>query len=80
MAYQKILAAGGNIIVLSPDGFGPRWHPTGEQAQETCAEGRLLFLSPYAPHAARLPLGETRARCLELNDFAKAMAARVVEE
>ncbi len=79
MAYQKILAAGGNLIVLSPDGFAPRWHPVGEQAQQACAEGRLLFVSPYAPHAAKLPLGETRARCLALNDFAQTMASRTVD-
>ncbi len=79
MAYQKILAAGGNIIVLSPDGFGERWHPAGEQAQELCAQGRLLFISPYKPHAAHLPVGETRARCVALNDFAKALAIRRLE-
>ncbi len=79
MAYQKILAAGGNLIVLSPDGFGPRWHPVGEQAQLACAEGRLLFLSPYEPHTAKLPLGETRARCLVLNDLAQKMATRSTE-
>ncbi len=76
MAYQKILANGGNIIVLSPDGFGARWHPAGEQAQKLCAEGRLLFVSPYEPHAAKLPMGETRRRCLALNEFARAMSAR----
>ncbi len=74
MAYQKILAAGGNIVVLSPDGFGARWHPVGQQAQQLCAAGRLLFLSPYEPHDAKLPIGETRARCVALNALAQAMA------
>lgn len=50
MVYQKILARGGHIIVLCPDGFGERWHPTGEQAQALCAEGpcfisRLILLT-----------------------------------
>ncbi len=78
MAYQKILANGGNIIVLCPDGFGECWHPTGEQAQALCAEGRLLYLSPYPAHAAKLPTGETRARCVALNALARQMEAATV--
>ncbi len=76
MAYRHILEQGGNVIVLAPDGFGERWHPAGDDAQRFCAEGRLVYLSPYPPHSAKLPVGETRARCLALNDLAQAMAAR----
>ncbi len=76
MAYRRILENGGNVIVLSPDGFGERWHPTGEDAQRFCAEGRLLYVSPYPYHTAKLPVGETRRRCLALNELAHAMATR----
>ncbi len=80
MAYQKILDNGGNVVVLCPDGFGERWHPTGEEAQALCAEGRLLFLSPYPAHTAQLPPGETRTRCLALNALARQMEAAVAGE
>ncbi len=74
-AERKILARDGAVIKLMPDGFPERWHPAGEEAQRTCAKGKTLYLSPYPPHTAQLPLGETRARCLALNDLAKAMEA-----
>ncbi len=75
-AYQKILERGGNIILLSPEGFPERWHPTG-QAQHHCAEGRLLYLSPYAPFAQQLPIGTLRQRCLALNALAIEIANRI---
>lgn len=73
-AYQLILEKEGNLIVLSPDGFPHLWHPEGEEAQTLCAKGRLLYASPYPPHSAKLPIGETRARCLSLNEAAARTA------
>ena len=45
--------AGGRWIVLSPEGFGERWHP-GRQYEKFCAEGRMLFISLW-PAMAREP-------------------------
>lgn len=49
---NAIFRAGGSLVVLSPEGFSDRWHPT--RAKEAlCAEGRMLFLSLSPPQAAR---------------------------
>ncbi len=72
-AAQRILARGGNLIHLQPRGFPERWHPAGEAAHRHCAEGRVLYLSPYPAQGAKLPDGETRARCLALNALALKM-------
>ncbi len=72
-AYQKILQKGGFIIRLDPHGFPERWHPAGDAAQQAVAEGKVLNLSPYPPHTAKLPEGTLRRRCLELNDLALKM-------
>lgn len=63
--------AGGRWIVLSPDGFGPRWHP-GREFERFCAEGRMLFLSLYEARAARLTAGELYDRCHEMGDWVAA--------
>ncbi len=73
-AYKHILARGGNILLLSPEGFPERWHPAGTEAQQACSTGHLLFLSPYAASTNQHPVGETRRRCLELNAFSQAIA------
>ncbi len=72
-AALKILERGGFLIRLEPNGFPERWHPSGDEAQKMCAEGRVLYLSPYPPQTQRLPEGETRRRCLALNDLAQKM-------
>ncbi len=74
-AAQKILARGGHLIHLDPCGFPERWHPSGDFAQKMCADGRILYLSPYPPQTQHLPVGETRRRCLELNALALRMQA-----
>ena len=43
---NAIAASGGRWVVLSPEGFSPRWHPPREK-ERFCAEGRMLFLSLY---------------------------------
>jgi len=63
--------AGGCWIVLSPEGFGPRWHPSRKHEQ-FCAEGRMLFISLY-PATAREPTNaELYERCHEMGDLVAA--------
>ncbi len=63
--------AGGGLIVLSPEGFAPRWHPTSKQ-EALCAKGRMLFLSLYEPTAAKLDNATLYRRCHEMGDLAVA--------
>ena len=63
--------AGGRWIVLSPAGFGPRWHP-GREFERFCAEGRMLFLSLYEARASRLANSELHDRCHEMGDWVAA--------
>lgn len=68
---NAIAKAGGKLIVLSPEGFGPRWHPT-RQKERLCAQGRMLFLSLYEPMARQPTRRELYDRCHEMIDLAKA--------
>ena len=66
---NAIAAAGGKWVVLSPEGFHERWHPS-RQYEKYCAEGRMLFLSLY-PVMDRLPTKqELYQRCHEMGDIA----------
>lgn len=66
---NAIVHAGGRLIVLSPEGFGARWHPRRNH-ERFCAEGRMLFLSLY-PEMARQPTREELyRRCHEMGDIA----------
>ena len=66
---NAIAAAGGKWVVLSPEGFHDRWHPS-RQYEKYCAEGRMLFLSLY-PVMDRLPTKqELYQRCHEMGDIA----------
>ena len=68
---NAIAAAGGKWVVLSPEGFYDRWHPTREK-EKFCAEGRMLFLSLY-PTMDRLPTKqELYQRCHEMGDIVTA--------
>ena len=68
---NAISAAGGKWVVLSPEGFYDRWHPTREK-EKFCAEGRMLFLSLY-PTMDRLPTKqELYQRCHEMGDIVSA--------
>ena len=68
---NAIVGASGSLIVLSPEGFAPRWHPTSKQ-EALCAKGRMLFLSLYEPQAARLDNATLYRRCHEMGDLAVA--------
>lgn len=74
-ARRLILAREGSLIVLSPRAYERRWHPSGEEAQRHCAEGRLLTLFPFDAPIYSEDVGETRRRCLRLNALAKAAEA-----
>ena len=74
-ARRLILAREGSLIALSPKGYMPRWHPSGEEAQSHCAAGRLLTLFPFEGPIYSEEIGETRRRCLLLNALAKAAEA-----
>ena len=68
---NAIAASGGRWIVLSPEGFSARWHPSREK-ERFCAEGRMLFLSLYEA-MDRLPTKqELYRRCHEMGDIAVA--------
>ena len=57
--------AGGRWIVLSPEGFGERWHP-GRQYEKFCAEGRMLFISLWPAMAREPTRAELYERCHEM--------------
>lgn len=68
---NAILKAGGSTVVLSPEGFGPRWHPARNK-EAFCAAGRMLFLSLYEPQAAKPDNAILYKRCHEMGDLAVA--------
>jgi hypothetical protein len=65
---NAVYKAGGALIVLTPEGFPDRWHPT--RAKETlCAQGRMLFLSLWPPQGGRLDNATMHVRCHEMGDL-----------
>lgn len=66
---NAIAKAGGRLIVLSPEGFSPRWHPTRDK-EKFCAQGRMLFLSLYAASTRQPTKKELYERCHEMVDLA----------
>ena len=60
--------AGGRWVVLSPEGFGERWHP-GRQYERFCAEGRMLFLSLWPAMAREPTKAELYDRCHQMGDI-----------
>ena len=64
---NEIFKAGGALIVLSPEGFGERWHPPRNK-EALCAKGRMLFLSLWAPQAAKPDNATLYRRCHEMGD------------
>ena len=65
---NAIYQAGGALIVLSPEGFAPRWHPPRNK-EALCAQGRMLFLSLWEPCAARPDNATLYRRCHEMGDI-----------
>jgi hypothetical protein len=67
---NEIFKAGGSLIILHPEGFHERWHPT--RSKETlCAQGRLLFLSLYPSSTQKLTAAELYQRCHTMGDIVK---------
>ncbi len=77
-AGNAIVRAGGSLIVLSMQGFAPRWHPS-EKQERLCADGRMLYLSPYPPQTAQLTRQEMHVRAHELVDWALAHSHEQLE-
>ena len=65
---NAIYQAGGSLIVLSPEGFAPRWHPPRNK-EALCAQGRMLFLSLWEPCAAKPDNATLYRRCHEMGDI-----------
>ncbi len=65
---NAIAKAGGKWVVLSPEGFGERWHPPREK-ERFCAEGRMLFLSLWPSTGRRPQRAELYQRCHEMGDI-----------
>lgn len=74
---NAIAMAGGRLIVLSPEGFSPRWHPSRDK-EPFCAKGRMLFLSLYAATTRQPTRQELYLRCHEMIDLAVAGLSGVV--
>ena len=65
---RAIAKAGGRWIVLSPEGFGERWHPSRKH-EPFCADGRMLYLSLYPAMAREPTKSELYRRCHEMGDL-----------
>lgn len=65
---NAIYRAGGSIVVLSPEGFGARWHPPRNK-EALCAKRRMLFLSLWEPSAAKPDNATLYRRCHEMGDI-----------
>ena len=68
---NTIAKTGGGLIVLSPEGFGERWHPVREK-ERFCAAGRMLFLSLFGAETREPTRAQLYARCHEMIDLAQA--------
>ena len=77
-AGNAILKAGGSLIVLSMEGFPERWHPS-EKQERWCAAGRMLYLSPFEPRAAKLTRQEMHMRAHALVDWALEHSQKQLE-
>ena len=73
---NAIYKAGGSLLVLSPEGFAPRWHPPRNK-EALCAKGRMLFLSLWEPCAAKPDNATLYQRCHEMGDIILLGAKRL---
>ena len=73
---NAIAQAGGGLVILRPEGFPPRWHPS-EKLAPLVAEGRVLLLSLYAPKARRLSNSELWTRCHEMGELVAGQLPRI---
>lgn len=68
---RAALDAGGAVILIKPDGFGPFFKPHGHYF-DLCLQGRLLILACRPPEEG--PVKLTRQQCLAMNGWAAAIA------
>ncbi len=73
-----IAKAGGRWIVLSPEGFGSRWHPPRDK-ERFCAQGRMLFLSLYLADAHKPDKATLYQRCHEMGNVVMENLAPINE-
>ena len=66
---NTIVKAGGRLVLLHPEGFPARWHPTRNH-EALCAAGRMLYLSLYPPGEAKCDKATLYKRCHEMVDLA----------
>lgn len=59
---DAILQSGGSLIILLPQGISPYWHPSAEM-ETLCAQGRVLYLTPFPYEAAQPPACVLYQRC-----------------
>jgi hypothetical protein len=59
---STILQNGCSLIVLLPQGISPYWHP-GAEMEALCAQGRILYLTPFAFESAQASASELYKRC-----------------
>ena len=68
LVKAAVAEVGGRIVQLLPEGMG-RYYKPGGRDFDLCAEGRMLQLSPFAPHeagAVRESYGKARFEWLNL--------------
>ena len=69
---KSVLAAGGSVILLKPEGFDRYFKPHGKYF-DLCLDGRLLILACRPPVTSAAPL--TRELCLAMNQWCTAIAS-----
>lgn len=70
MVRAEALSLGGRLILVTDTAMSPRWKPAASDFT-LCEQGRLLIISPADSTGAPL----SRARCLQLNALATAIAS-----
>lgn len=63
-----IFKSGGGMIMLCPEGFDERWHPTRNK-ERLCSEGKMLFLSLYPAMTTKPDKATLYTRCHEMGDI-----------
>jgi hypothetical protein len=74
---NAIFKTGGSLIVLYPEGFGERWHPSRNK-EALCAKGRMLFLSLWEASAKKPDNATLYKRCHEMGALAAQTSLRAI--
>ena len=65
---NAICQAAGSLIVLTPEGFAPKWHPSRSK-ELLCAKGKMLFLSLWPFQKAKYDNATLYRRCHQMGDL-----------